>query len=481
MAGGEGFRLRLAPQGREGLHHALQGIRVQQHLRPGGGFSGAGLPLPPPGAGAASHRQDREPAQPAHHQAAGAAGLPLARFGLLAAGLHKLPLRGAELMRPLPEPGLGPLELEPCEQGGGTLALRGFLPILKVLLQLLAAEQKLPIPIQPAPQQGPLAQERLMGHLQQALALLLAADQQAGLHQLLQQQLGLGRQLGPAGRATHIVALLKAHHRRHEGLPQRCCLRLAGAHRLQHRIGAAPHSIFQGRQAGLGIAQGLVGRQAERTIRPEALHQLPQGKGQQGQGILRFGVSRGLPHEGLLHGQPRHLGGPLDDRRDLGQRQGRQRHLLKAGRQALALSRLKPAEEIRAKGHHHQKGQIARQRRRENAEEAPRLFWLLPPEELLPLIDRQQDLRLVRRGRHAQISGDLRQHGRQRSTAIALHQGPVQGSPIGGAASGEGQGPRQLLAGLPQGPKRWHQAPPPPGTPQAGQHPGPQQRRLAGA
>ena len=374
MASSKGFRLRLAPQGGEGLHHALQRVGFQLHLRPGGGFSGAGLPLPPPGDGAASQGQGREPAQAAHHQPAGAAGFALLGFGLIAAGLHKLPLRRAELLGPLLQPGLGPLELQAREQGGRSLALRGFLPIQQVLLQLLAADQKLPIRIQPAPQQGPLAQQRLMGHLQQALALLLAADQQAGLHQLLQQRLGQGRQRLPPGRAAHVVALLKAHHRRHEGLSQRLRLRLAGAHLLQHRIGAAAHGVLQGRQAGLGIPHGLVGGQAERTIRPEALHQLPHGKSQQGQGVLRFRIGHGLPHEGLVHRQPYHPGWPLDDRRNLGHRQGRQRHLLETGGQPLALCRLQPAEEIRAQGHHRQKGQIARRGRRENAEEAAHLF-----------------------------------------------------------------------------------------------------------
>ena len=56
----------------------------------------------------------------------------------------------------------------------------------------------------------------------------------------------------------------------------------------------------------------------------------------------------------------------------------------------------------------------------------------------------------------------------------------MQFAPVGAAISGQGQGPRQLLARLALGPERGHHQPPPAGTPQPGQHPGPQQGGFAG-
>ena len=113
------------------------------------------------------------------------------------------------------------MEFKAAEQGGRSLLLAGLLPVLEILLQPLAADQELPILIQPVPQQLPLAQQRLMGHLQQAVALLLlATDQQPCAHQFLQQRQGLGWQRVPSRRATHVVVLLDAHHRRHEGIAQ---------------------------------------------------------------------------------------------------------------------------------------------------------------------------------------------------------------------------------------------------------------------
>ena len=156
-------------------------------------------------------------------------------------------------MWPLAEPRLGALELETAEQGSRSLLLAGLLPVVEILLQLLAADQELPVVIQPAPQQRPLAQQCLVGHLQQAVAFLLVADEQTGVHQLLQQRLGLGRQRLPSRRAAHVVALLKAHHRRHEGIAQGFLLLLRRLHACEHLIGAAAHGVLQRRESGLGI------------------------------------------------------------------------------------------------------------------------------------------------------------------------------------------------------------------------------------
>ena len=200
------------------MHHAAKWVGILQHLGSYGVLGGSSFPLPPPGDAATCHSHGGEPAEPGQHPAAIPALLADLLVGLIAAGLHEDALLLAELLRALVEPCLGALELEAAEQGGRPLLLAGLLPVLEVLLQLLAADQELPILIQPAAQQRPLAQQCLVGHLQQAVALFLAADQQTGVHQLLQQRLGLGRQRLPSRRAAHVVALLEAHHRRHEGI-----------------------------------------------------------------------------------------------------------------------------------------------------------------------------------------------------------------------------------------------------------------------
>ena len=410
------------------MHHAAEWVGIQKHFGPGGVLGGYSFPLPPPGDAAACHGQGGEPTEPAHHQAAIPARLSFLRFGLIDAGLHEVAQLVVELLWPLAEPRLGALEVKAAEQGGRFLLLTGLLPVQQVVLQSLAADQELPILIQPVPQQLPLAQQRLMGHLQQAVALLLlATDQQPGAHQFLQQRLGLGWQRAPSRRAAHVVALLEAHHRRHEGIAQGLLLLLRGLQLGKHLIGAAAHDVLQWR--ALGIPQGLIVRQAQMTITPEALVELPQREGQQRQGILGFGIGCGLLHEGLLHLQARHLGGPLDHRRDLRHCHGRQRHLLEACLEAVFFCRLQPSEEFGAQGHHRQERQISAHGRRENPEKAAGFFWVQSAKQLLALIDRQQDLGLVQHRRHAQIASDLRQHSRQRFGAVALQQRAVQIAP----------------------------------------------------
>ena len=149
--------------------------------------------------------------------------------------------------------------------------------------------------------------------------------------------------------------------------------------------------------------------QAEMAISAEALVELPQREGQQRQGILGLGIVGGPLHEGLRRRQARHLGWSLDDRRDVGHRHRRQRNFLEAGGEPVFLGRLQPAEEFRAQGHQWQERQIAAHGCGEDPEEATLFFWLKPAEQLLALIDRQQDLCLVRHRCHAQIASNLRQ------------------------------------------------------------------------
>ena len=148
------------------------------------------------------------------------------------------------------------------------------------------------------------------------------------------------------------------------------------------------------------------------AIGSKALVELPQREGQQRQGILGFGIGGGLLHESLLHLQARHPGWPLDDRRNLRHRHGRQRHLLEACGEAVFFGRLQPAEEFRAQGHHRQERQIAAYGRGENPEKPLDFFLHQSAEKLLALIDRQQNLCLVQLRRHAEIASDLSHHRR---------------------------------------------------------------------
>ena len=433
------FRIQGRLGSRQAIHSALENITIEQGSVVGFKLAclfSASLPQLPPGKAATGHGYGGDAAESGHPATAIAAfnafllfSLAFLLFSLINAGLHEVAQFVAKLLRSLGEPRLGALELEAAEQCGRTLLLSSFLPLLEVLLHSLAADQELPILIQPVPQQWPLAQQRLVGHLQQAVAHFLAADQQAGVHQLLEQRLGLGRQRLPSRRAAHVVALLETHHRRHEGIAQGFHLLVGGLHACDHFIGASAYGVLQRRESALGIPQGLIVRQAEMAITAEALVQLPQREGQQRQGVLGFGIGCGLLYEGLLHLQARHPGWPLDDRRDMRHRHRRQRHLLEAGGEPVFLGRLQPAEEFRAQGHHRQEGQIAAQGGGENAEEALDFFRHQSAEQLLALIDRQQDLCLVQLRRHAEIASDLRQHRRQGSGMVALQQRVVQVAP----------------------------------------------------
>ena len=220
-----------------------------------------------------------------------------------------------ELIAPFSQPGPAPRQLQAAEQRSGLVGWRRLLPLSQVLLQLLAAEQEIARLIQPAAQQRPHPQQRFVGYLHRArLPLALAAHQQTGSHQRLQQRPGRLRQRVPGGGASCVDPLLaNPHHRRHKRFSQGLQARLIRPQGPEHAIGRLLHRVLQWRKAGGRISQGLIATQGEHPIGPELLMQPPQGKGQQGQRVFRASVVDGTLHERWLHPETSHPRWPLDD------------------------------------------------------------------------------------------------------------------------------------------------------------------------
>ena len=376
---------------------------------------------------------------------------------------------------------LGTAEHQAVQQGRSRLIR--LLPIPQALLQLLVPHQKHLGPVQPTGEQGPLAQEGLMGHLHHPLPIRLPqpTDQQAGLHQPLQDRPGVGGQVVPTRRPPHKIPHgVDPHHGRHKGLLQGPKLPFGGLQGGQHPIGGPPHRIFEGRKPGGSIPIGLVIGQGEAAALAKALIQFPQGEGEQGQGILRTAIGQGRLDKTGFHGQTHHLGRPLDHFGDPGQGHGGEGHGFKGN--AEVRRPLPTAQKFRAQGQHRRKGQIRGHGGTEEPQEAPRLLRLHQGEQLLGLVNRQNEPRFWRRGLQAQIGGDARPPGGQAIRRFRRQQGlqhlavPVRPHP-----QAQGQDLGQLLDGMALGPHRFEGQPLPAAVGQPGQESGPQQRGLAGA
>ena len=118
--------------------------------------------------------------------------------------------------------------------------------------------------------------------------------------------------------------------------------------------------------------------------------EFPQGKGEQGQGVVGAGVLDGRLHEGLLQLDSRHLGRPLDDLGDAHAGQRRQRQLLQGHREPFR--GLQVAEKIRSQRHHHLEAGAFPQGGTKDGEKAPQLLWIRLCEQLLRLVHRNQHL-----------------------------------------------------------------------------------------
>jgi hypothetical protein len=379
-------------------------------------------------------------------------------------------------MRSLGQPEAGPVELQPGQQRCRLVRRCGHFPVGQVLIQLLLADQELPRAVQPGPQQRPLAQQRLVRHLDDAGLAVLAQDQQPRLGQTLEQTVRSRRQVIPARRPADVFAcVVHPHHGRHEGLAQRGHLLAIRRRRRQHAVGCLAHRVLERRQAGLRIAQGLVFGQAELLVLARTVMQLAQREGEQRQRILGLRIADRLLHHLGLDLQAGDPGRALDDLRDPSQRHRPEREFLEPLGQSR--SGLQHPKEVGADRHDRDNRQVGRQRLAEDFQEAARLIRVGRPEQLLRLVNRQQDLRLVCRRLDPQRAGHVAQHRHR----IAGQQSGLQGAPVCTRARRDREAARKLVdwAGLrPQG--RQHD----PVTPvalEARDHAGAQQRRLAGA
>ena len=263
--------------------------------------------------------QESEPTSAADHGEGGDGrsnqNAPLAHSAVLAGADEVAQLR-AELIAPFSQPGPAPDELQAAEECFWLIGSRCRLPLAQILLQLLTTEQEIAGLIQPAAQQRPYPQQCFVSNLHcAAMTLALALHQQAGCHQSLQHGPCSLRQVVPGGGAAGVAALLAHpnHPPTDKRLPQRFQARLIRPLCLKHPIGGLLHRILQRRKAGGRISQGLVIAQGEHPIGAVLLVQLPQGEGQQGQGVFSGSVVDGPVHKRWLHLQASHPGRAFDD------------------------------------------------------------------------------------------------------------------------------------------------------------------------
>ena len=126
---------------------------------------------------------------------------------------------------------------------------------------------------------------------------------------------------------------------------------------------------------------------------------LPQGEGQQRQGICQGGFPRSKLDQLGIHPQARHPRRALNDLGDTGNWHRPQRHGLETDGQRLG--RLQAAQKIGAQSHHPQEGQISSQGCADQAPKTAGLFLLHQAEHFFRLIDRNKNLGFGPSGRSA--------------------------------------------------------------------------------
>ena len=104
------------------------------------------------------------------------------------------------------EPVLGPFEQDAGDQPLVALALRQALPVGQRALEPVPADQELALLLEPADEQRPDPEERLVGHLDLARPLMLADDEEAGARpgERCDQPAAFLRHLVPLRRLTDV-------------------------------------------------------------------------------------------------------------------------------------------------------------------------------------------------------------------------------------------------------------------------------------
>lgn len=212
----------------------------------------------------------------------------------------------------------------------GRIALRRLrlLPVDQRPLQLQPSEQEAALLLEPAHQQGPLAQQGLVRHLDPRPAVAAAAhDEQPRLHEGLQRALRRRFEFVPGrGAAAEDAAVVDARQCADEGLAHRTLHRAVRRPRGCQRIGAAADRVFQRVQAVRRVTErAVVGEPDHRPVDTGVgLRPAPQFTQREGQQRHRVGAT-GVVHHGVDHarrdGHAGDAGRAFDDLRQARRRQ----------------------------------------------------------------------------------------------------------------------------------------------------------------
>ncbi len=263
--------------------------------------------------------------------------------------------------------------------------------------QPVTADEELLFLLQPADQQRPDAEQRLVRHFNLAATILLAHHQQARLRarQRRDQPLGpLGQRIPVRRLADEAALVVDLDQTGDERIAQRLQLVIARLDVLDDPGGGIADHGFEGRQAGNGIAQALVFDQLQATIGAELVVEAAEREGDQRQRVGGAGILHDARDEAFLDREVGDARRPADDLAHALDRQRAQRKLLELARQARR--RLQVAEMVGAQRRHRDEGQPGPQQLRQEGEKLLGARLQGAGEQLLHLVDGDQDAGAVR-------------------------------------------------------------------------------------
>ena len=309
------------------------------------------------------------------------------------------------------EPVLGPLEQDAGDQPLVALALRQPLPVGQRALEPVPADQELALLLEPADEQRPDPEQRLMRDLDLARPLVLADDEEPGARpgERREEPPAFLRHLVPLGRLADKSALVvDPHETRHEGLAERRKLGRARP-RLGDDVGrGVADQRLERRQAGRGVAEALVFEEPETSVGAELVVDAAEREGDQRQRVGGPRIGCDPRHETVLDieaGDPRRT---ADDVADPLDRQRPERELLELGVEARPPSAPRRNDRSGASPPRRTAGLVPSSRDRK-ARNASRRAGAGAGEQLLRLVDR-------RRGRRRDAT-PARRPARRRSCA----------------------------------------------------------------
>jgi hypothetical protein len=266
----------------------------------------------------------------------------------------------------------------------------------QILFELILADQELAFVVEPAAQQRPLAQQRLVRHFDNGHILLLLNDEQARPRQALHQRPGLRRQHVSmrAGRRTYSPSALTRTIAGTKASRSACKSSGEGLAAARTSSALRRTAFSSGESCPASVAEGAVGFQREVFLLTEAVVEFAQRKGQQRQGVIGCRIVHGGCDQSVVHRKTGHASRAFNDVAHPRQRHGLERKLFEGRRQSGRLLQL--AQIIGAQGHGHQEGQAFILQRVQNSQKLLRPGLVsAAPNNSSALIDRDQDLRLV--------------------------------------------------------------------------------------